>query len=102
MVAGASSRLRTGYGHHAKGLHCWLFVTPGVISHPQGRTTIKLAVPARERDWSRRKCRNLVEHCVGHIGWIGHIGHFYQKTGRAADVRVPASATLNVGAAAHW
>lgn len=35
-------------------LRYWLFVTPGVISHPQGRTTIKLAVPTRERDWWRR------------------------------------------------
>ncbi len=35
-------------------LRYWLFVTAGVISHPQGRTTIKLAVPTRERDWWRR------------------------------------------------
>jgi hypothetical protein len=32
-------------------LRFWLFVTAGVISHPQGKTTIKLAVPPRERDW---------------------------------------------------
>ena len=32
-------------------LRFWLFVTAGVLSHPQGRTTIKLAVPLRERDW---------------------------------------------------
>ena len=35
-------------------LRYWLFVTAGVISHPQGQTTIKLAVPAKERDWWRR------------------------------------------------
>jgi hypothetical protein len=35
-------------------LRYWLFVTAGVISQPQGRTTIKLAVPAKERDWWRR------------------------------------------------
>jgi hypothetical protein len=35
-------------------LRYWLFVTAGVISHPQGRTTIKLAVPRKERDWWRR------------------------------------------------
>ena len=32
-------------------LRFWLFVTAGLISHPQGKTTIKLAVPPRERDW---------------------------------------------------
>jgi hypothetical protein len=32
-------------------LRYWLFVTAGIISRPQGRTTIKLAVPLRERDW---------------------------------------------------
>jgi hypothetical protein len=32
-------------------LRFWLFVTAGIISHPQGKTTIKLAVPPRERDW---------------------------------------------------
>jgi hypothetical protein len=35
-------------------LRFWLFVTAGIISHPQGQTTIKLAVPPRERDWWRR------------------------------------------------
>ena len=35
-------------------LRYWLFVTAGVISHPQGRTTIKLAVPIRERAWWQR------------------------------------------------
>jgi hypothetical protein len=35
-------------------LRFWLFVTAGIISHPQGKTTIKLAVPPRERDWWRR------------------------------------------------
>lgn len=32
-------------------LRFWLFVTAGVLSHPQGKTTIKLAVPPRERHW---------------------------------------------------
>jgi len=32
-------------------LRFWLFVTAGVLTHPQGRTTIKLAVPLRERPW---------------------------------------------------
>lgn len=35
-------------------LRFWLFVTPGVLSHPGGKTTIKLAVPPRERDWWQR------------------------------------------------
>ena len=35
-------------------LRFWLFVTAGVLSHPGGQTTIKLAVPPRERDWWRR------------------------------------------------
>jgi hypothetical protein len=35
-------------------LRFWLFVTAGVLSHPGGRTTIKLAVPVRERGWWRR------------------------------------------------
>lgn len=35
-------------------LRFWLFVTAGVLSHPGGKTTIKLAVPPRERDWWRR------------------------------------------------
>lgn len=34
-------------------LRYWLFVTAGIISRPQGRTTVKLAVPAHERDWWR-------------------------------------------------
>ena len=29
----------------------WLFVTAGVLSHPAGKTTVKLAVPQRERGW---------------------------------------------------
>lgn len=32
-------------------LRYWLFVTAGVLSQAQGRTTIKLAVPRKERDW---------------------------------------------------
>jgi len=35
-------------------LRFWLFVTAGVLSHPGGKTTVKLAVPARERAWWRR------------------------------------------------
>jgi hypothetical protein len=34
-------------------LRFWLFVTAGVLSHPAGKTTIKLAVPDQERDWWR-------------------------------------------------
>lgn len=37
-----------------RNLRFWLFVTAGVLSHPRGKTTIKLAVPPRERDWWRR------------------------------------------------
>ena len=37
-----------------RNLRFWLFVTAGVLSHPAGQTTIKLAVPGRERDWWRR------------------------------------------------
>ena len=33
-----------------RNLRFWLFVTAGVLSHPAGKTTIKLAVPERERD----------------------------------------------------
>jgi len=35
-------------------LRYWLFVSGGVLSHPQGQTTIKLAVPMRERSWWQR------------------------------------------------
>ena len=35
-------------------LRFWLFTTPGIIAHPAGKTTIKLAVPPRERDWWSR------------------------------------------------
>jgi hypothetical protein len=35
-------------------LRYWLFVTAGVISEPQGQTTIKLAVPPHERHWWRK------------------------------------------------
>lgn len=35
-------------------LRFWLFVRAGVLSHPGGKTTIKLAVPPREREWWRR------------------------------------------------
>ncbi|MGH7144067.1 MAG: IS1380 family transposase [Planctomycetota bacterium] len=35
-------------------LRYWMFVTAGVISKPQGQTTIKLAVPPSERLWWRK------------------------------------------------
>lgn len=35
-------------------LRFWLFVTAGVLSHPGGKATVKLAVPVRERGWWRR------------------------------------------------
>jgi hypothetical protein len=35
-------------------LRFWLFVTAGVLSHPAGTSTVKLAVPPRERDWWHR------------------------------------------------
>lgn len=35
-------------------LRFWLFITPGIIAHPAGKTTIKLAVHPRERDWWSR------------------------------------------------
>jgi len=35
-------------------LRFWLFVTAGVLSHPDGKTTVKLAVPSRERAWWHR------------------------------------------------
>ena len=38
----------------------WLFVTPGIIAHPAGKTTIKLAVPPRERDWWSRLWQKIL------------------------------------------
>lgn len=35
-------------------LRFWLFVTAGVLSYPQGKTTIKIAAPPDERAWWRR------------------------------------------------
>lgn len=32
-------------------LRFWLFITAGVLSYPRGKTTIKLAVPIKERAW---------------------------------------------------
>lgn len=32
-------------------LRFWLFLTPGKLVQPQGRKTLRLAVPERERDW---------------------------------------------------
>lgn len=47
-------------------LRFWLFVTAGVRSHPGGKTTVKLAVPVRERGWWRRlwdKILSPFPHC---------------------------------------
>jgi len=41
-------------------LRYWIFVTAGVISHAQGQTTIKLAVPQKEREWWRRLWEKLL------------------------------------------
>jgi hypothetical protein len=35
-------------------LRFWIFVTGGLISSPQGQTTIKFAVPESERPWWKR------------------------------------------------
>ena len=45
-----------GWPHNVslRNLRFWRFVTAGVLSHPAGKTTIKLAVPERERDGWRR------------------------------------------------
>jgi len=43
-----------------RNLRFWLFVTAGVLSHPAGKTTIKLAVPTQERDWWRRLCEKIL------------------------------------------
>jgi hypothetical protein len=32
-------------------LRYWMFVTAGIISRPQGKITIKLALPSHKRDW---------------------------------------------------
>ena len=41
-------------------LRYWIFVTAGIISHGQGRTTIKLAVPTKEREWWQRLWAKLL------------------------------------------
>jgi hypothetical protein len=41
-------------------LRYWLFVTAGVISHRGGQTTIKLAVPHKERAWWQRLWEKLL------------------------------------------
>lgn len=45
-----------GWQHKAtiSSLRFWLFTTPGIIAERAGKTTIKLAVPPRERDWWSR------------------------------------------------
>ncbi len=47
-------------------LRYWLFITAGIISHPRGKTTVRLAVPMRERDWWQRlwdKILSLIPNC---------------------------------------
>jgi hypothetical protein len=44
----------------AHSLRFWLFITPGIIAHPAGKTTIKLAVPHRERDWWSRLWAKII------------------------------------------
>jgi hypothetical protein len=41
-------------------LRYWLFVTAGVLCQPQGQTTLKLAVPLKERDWWHRLWNKLL------------------------------------------
>lgn len=41
-------------------LRFWLFTTPGLITHPAGKTTIKLAVPPREHDWWSRLWEKII------------------------------------------
>jgi Transposase DDE domain group 1 len=41
-------------------LRFWLFVTAGVLSYPRGQTTIRLAIPARERGWRRRLWQKIL------------------------------------------
>ena len=41
-------------------LRYWIFVAAGVISHAQGQTTIRLAVPDKERRWWRRLWEKLL------------------------------------------
>ena len=41
-------------------LRFWLFVTAGILSHPHGQTTIKLAIPVREREWWRRLWQKIL------------------------------------------
>jgi hypothetical protein len=41
-------------------LRYWLFVTAGGITRPHGQTTIKLAMPPKERDWWHRLWNKLL------------------------------------------
>jgi hypothetical protein len=41
-------------------LRFWLFISPGIIAHPAGKTTIKLAVPPRERPWWTRLWQKIL------------------------------------------
>lgn len=41
-------------------LRFWLFITPGIIARPAGKTTIKLAVPKSERDWWLRIWKKIL------------------------------------------
>lgn len=44
-------------------LRFWLFVTAGILSHPAGKTTVKLAVPTRERTWWTRLWGKILSPC---------------------------------------
>jgi len=43
-----------------RSLRFWVFLTAGVLSYPRGRTTIKLAVPIRERRWWCRLWEKII------------------------------------------
>ncbi len=46
-----------------RNMRCWLFVTAGGLSHPAGKTTIKLVVRTEERDgWRRLWAKILNPH----------------------------------------
>ena len=41
-------------------LRYWIFITGGLISSPQGQTTIKIAVPEKERGWWKRPWEKIL------------------------------------------
>ena len=51
-----------GWQHTASigSLRFWLFIPPGIIAPPAGKTTIKLAVPPREHDWWSRLWQKIL------------------------------------------